>query len=124
MMTIFIWDRKFHLAIAEAAYNPLLFQQISSIHDKVMLIHGQKIETTPTWFNGIIAEHERILSALGRRDVAVADAEMRYHLESVVRLHLGLKQEPYKKRSEEHTSDLQSLMRISSDVFSLKNKIT
>ncbi|MGB6008109.1 GntR family transcriptional regulator [Castellaniella sp.] len=88
-------DREFHLSIAEKAQNPLLFRQISSVHDKVMLIHGKGAETTPTWFDGVIAEHTRILNALHRRDSTVADGEMRYHLNSVVRLHLGLQQEPY-----------------------------
>lgn len=88
-------DREFHLGIAENAQNPLLLQQICAVHDRVMLIHGRRIETTPTWFDGVITEHKRIVNALGRRDITVADGEMRYHLNSVVRLHLGLQQEPY-----------------------------
>src|SRR3546814_2230339 len=35
---------------------------------------------------------------------------------------LGHKKEPFDRRSEEHTSELQSLMRLSYAVFCLKNK--
>jgi len=48
----------------------------------------------PGWVERAIVEHRRILSALHRRDVAVADAEMRYHINSFARLHLGLPQQP------------------------------
>lgn len=88
------FDTEFHLTIAATTNNPLLLEQLSAVHDKAKLVRRRDAKTTPNWFNGVIAEHERILNALGRRDIAVADAEMRYHLNSVVRLHRGLKQEP------------------------------
>ncbi|MEO6985861.1 MAG: GntR family transcriptional regulator [Paralcaligenes sp.] len=88
------FDTEFHLTIAATSNNPLLFQQLSAVHDKAKLVRRRDAKTTPKWFNGVIVEHERILNALGRRDIAVADAEMRYHLNSVIRLHRGLKQEP------------------------------
>lgn len=85
-------DSQFHLSIAQMTGNTFLQQQLASIHDKVMLVRGQVSSTTPTWSDRVIVEHARILSALSRSDAAVAEAEMRYHLSSVVRLHLGMKQ--------------------------------
>ena len=87
-------DSQFHLQIAKLTGNQFLYQQLVYVHDKVILIRGQVPSTTPTWSDRVIIEHERILSALTRRDTAVADAEMRYHLNSVVRLHRGLTQKP------------------------------
>src|SRR3546814_2298054 len=43
-------------------------------------------------------------------------------MSTAVRLHRDLPAPPEKVRSEEHTSELQSLMRISYAVFCLKNK--
>lgn len=87
-------DSQFHLAIADMTGNTFLQQQLASVHDKVMLVRGQTSSTTPTWSDRVIVEHGRILSALSRSDAAVAEAEMRYHLNSVIRLHSGMQQEP------------------------------
>lgn len=86
-------DSVFHLSIAEAAQNAFLLRQLTSTHDKVRLARGYEV-AKPGWVERAIVEHRRILSALHRRDAAVADAEMRYHLNSVVRHHLGLPQQP------------------------------
>jgi len=40
-----------------------------------------------------MADHRRILGAMLRRDVATAEAEMRYHVRSVIALYYGY-QEP------------------------------
>src|SRR3546814_2687005 len=56
-----------------------------------------------------------------RRDDRVCDAER----EIVMRMHPALRfglEDPIVSRSEEHTSELQSLMRISYAVFCLKKK--
>lgn len=87
-------DSQFHLSIAHTTGNTFLQQQLASVHDKVMLVRGQTSSTTPTWSDRVIVEHGRILSALSRSDAAVAEAEMRYHLNSVVRLHSGMQQQP------------------------------
>lgn len=86
-------DSTFHLTIAAAAQNAFLLRQLVATHDKVRLARGREV-VKPGWPERVIVEHKRILSALQRRDVAVADAEMRYHINSVVRLHLGLPQQP------------------------------
>ncbi len=91
-------DSAFHLAIAEAGQNTYLLQQLTAVHDKVRLARGREF-VAPGWLDRVIAEHRRILSALQRRDVAVGDAEMRYHIHSVVRLHLGLRQQPRESAS-------------------------
>src|SRR3546814_5718372 len=66
--------------------------------------------------NGIIENHEQQrerLTALGYEFESQTDTEVIAHL-----IH------HYLKRSEEHTSELQSLMRISYAVFCLKKKNT
>lgn len=86
-------DSMFHLTIAAAAQNAFLLRQLVSTHDKVRLVRGREV-VKPGWVERAIVEHKRILSALHRRDVAVADAEMRYHINSFARLHLGMPQQP------------------------------
>lgn len=86
-------DSLFHLTIAAAAQNAFLLRQLVSTHDKVRLVRGREM-VTPGWVERAIIEHKRILSALHRRDAAVADAEMRYHVNSFARLHLDLPQQP------------------------------
>lgn len=86
-------DSVFHLTIAAAAQNAFLLRQLVATHDKVRLVRGREV-VKPGWVERAIAEHKRILSAIHRRDAAVADAEMRYHINSFARLHLGLPQEP------------------------------
>lgn len=85
-------DRCFHLTIAKYTQNPFLYEQLVVVHDRVLLIHIKKKEITSTWDLGMIAEHERILDALLRRDVTVAEAEMRYHLSRVLYVHQQLQQ--------------------------------
>ncbi len=80
-------DTAFHLEIARLTENTFLYEQLVSVHDKVMLVRAQE-PLALTWFDGTLAEHERILNGLQRRDPNVADAEMHYHLDSVVRKHL------------------------------------
>src|SRR3546814_4170721 len=61
----------------------------------------------------------------GKVPIAEVDAAVRRVLEA--KYKLGLFDDPYRysdRRSEEHTSELQSLMRISYAVFCLKNKKT
>lgn len=86
-------DSTFHLTIAAATQNAFLQRQLASTHDKVHLVRHREV-VKPEWPERVIAEHKRILSALHRRDAAVAVAEMRYHINSVVRLHLGLSRTP------------------------------
>lgn len=86
-------DSTFHLTIAAAAQNAFLLRQLVATHDRVRLARGREVAKAG-WPERVIVEHKRILSALHRRDIAVADAEMRYHINSVVRLHLGLPQQP------------------------------
>lgn len=75
-------DSLFHLRIASLADNRLLLHQLSGLHDKVRLVRLR-----PTDFVlRAVDEHRRIAEALQRRDAAVAVAEMRSHIRSVVRL--------------------------------------
>ena len=86
-------DSAFHVAIAAAAQNAFLMQQLSAVHEKIRLARGREYGA-PGWLDRVIDEHRRILHALKRRDAAIGEAEMRYHLNSVVRLHFGLREWP------------------------------
>lgn len=89
-------DSAFHLAIATASGNAFMCRQLTVVHDRVRLMRTQ--EKPPAgWQTHVVMEHRRILSAVERRDAAVAEAEMRHHIQSVVRLHLGLAQERHEQ---------------------------
>lgn len=75
-------DSVFHLQIASLADNRLLLHQLSALHDKVRLVRLQPVD----FIIRAVDEHRRIVDALQRRDAAVAVAEMRSHIRSVVRL--------------------------------------
>src|SRR3546814_5574803 len=74
------------------------------------MAHGQPVVSTPCAVEGM---HLR-----DGHDVLVADDAAAF-ADAVVRLH---EDEALWTRSEEHTSELQSLMRISYAVFCLKKK--
>src|SRR3546814_7412134 len=79
---------------------------------------------------------DQLQEAAADLDAALVDAQQqRLHVPEVLTLHrgvnpldhwlvLGLKDVRPRFRSEEHTSELQSLMRISYAVFCLKKKTT
>lgn len=75
-------DSAFHLQIASLADNRLLLHHLSGLHDKVRLVRLAPAD----FVMRAVDEHRRILEALQRRDSAVAVAEMRSHIRSVVRL--------------------------------------
>src|SRR3546814_5907499 len=66
---------------------------------------------------GGIAAHHRNIGRCGQNLCDLADARGRF----LVNHDVGMLKEP-EQRSEEHTSELQSLMRISYAVFCLKKK--
>src|SRR3546814_1334178 len=68
------------------------------------------------------AQHLDALHAAGTR--VVGDVELRLHLDHGSGPFLALSRLAVADRSEEHTSELQSLMRISYAVFRLKKKNT
>ncbi len=78
-------DSLFHLQIASLADNRLLLHQLSGLHDKVRVIRLRP----PDFVMRAVDEHRRIIEALQRRDAAVAVAEMRNDIRSVVRLFAG-----------------------------------
>src|SRR3546814_7517405 len=71
---------------------------------------------TPQILNSLIDERLQMQEA-ERLDIEVTDVQVAGALEQIA-------QQNSMTRSEEHTSELQSLMRISYAVFCLKNKIT
>src|SRR3546814_2875999 len=73
-------------------------------------------------FDAGVPHHYRALAEVGRHDFRVATqevAELRQRRGLLIGVHGG---HDLVKRSEEHTSELQSLMRISYAVFCLKKK--
>ncbi|MGO8869673.1 MAG: GntR family transcriptional regulator [Alphaproteobacteria bacterium] len=85
-------DSAFHISIARLSGNPLLEQETQRLHDKVKIVRNRELSRHQGSFNAM-ADHRRILGAMLRRDVATAEAEMRYHVRSVVALYYGY-QEP------------------------------
>src|SRR3546814_5352350 len=77
-----------------------------SLHDALPISRGADLDDVGAPFD--LVAH-RLAALIGPRADALARGERRDALGG-------------KRRSEEHTSELQSLMRISYDVFCLKNK--
>jgi DNA-binding GntR family transcriptional regulator len=85
-------DTCFHLSIAKLARNALLERQLALMHDKVKVVRSRELSHRRGMMNAT-ADHRRILEAMLRRDVGIAEAEMRYHVRSVIALYRGF-QEP------------------------------
>jgi DNA-binding GntR family transcriptional regulator len=85
-------DTRFHLSIAKLAHNALLERQLALLHDKVKVVRARELSYRRGMMNAT-ADHRRILEAMLRRDVSIAEAEMRYHVRSVIALYRGF-QEP------------------------------
>src|SRR3546814_1947108 len=90
---------------------PTLFRSIS---DSVLEHHARKVAKT--------VYHPSCTCKMGRDGMAVVDPKLRVH--GVPRLRIADVSVMPELRSEEHTSELQSLMRISYAVFCLKKKNT
>jgi DNA-binding GntR family transcriptional regulator len=85
-------DSEFHLSLARASGNPLLEEEMRKLHDKVKISRNRELSRHQGMLNAM-ADHRRILGALLRRDTTIAEAEMRYHVRSVIALNFGY-QEP------------------------------
>lgn len=85
-------DTRFHMSIAKLAHNALLERQLALLHDKVKVVRARELSYRRGMMNAT-ADHRRILGAMLRRDVSIAEAEMRYHVRSVIALYRGF-QEP------------------------------
>lgn len=84
-------DTRFHLALAHLTRNRFLQEQMALLHDQVMLVRKLELSRQQGMFNAI-SDHRRIVGAMKRRDIAVAEAEMRYHVRSVIALYHGFKE--------------------------------
>lgn len=70
----------FHLEIARLSKNRRILTELEKVHEKLrMLMLILRVESV-----NAIDEHERIFSAIKRRDVAIAEAELRHHMKPVV----------------------------------------
>ncbi len=82
-------DSEFHLLLARMSRNPLLETELRRMHDKVKIVRNRSLNRQQG-LERAAADHRRIVDALVRRDVATAEAEMRYHVRSVVALYFGI----------------------------------
>jgi DNA-binding GntR family transcriptional regulator len=70
----------FHLEIARLSKNRKILNELAKVHEKLrMLMRILRVESV-----NAIDEHERIFSAIKRRDPVIAEAELRYHIKPVV----------------------------------------
>src|SRR3546814_5181929 len=69
-----------------------------------------------------IADAGDLIGARGHRRAAVKDVDVIFERETLIFQHPHRRAPRRMRRSEEHTSELQSLMRISYAVFCLKKK--
>lgn len=81
-------DGAFHLRIARGAGNTALLHQLETLHDRACLVRGME-QRRPHWAERVPEEHRRIVDAMRRGDAAIAAAEMRYHIRSVIALRPG-----------------------------------
>lgn len=91
-------DTEFHLFIASLTQNVLLLNELTFIHDRVMLVRELELSREQGMRNAL-EDHSRIVDAVIRRDVQAAEAEMRYHVRSVIALYHGYR-EPLPDRSD------------------------
>jgi DNA-binding GntR family transcriptional regulator len=76
-------DGVFHLRIAEGAGNLALLRQLVTLNDRACLVRSME-QRRPYWTDRVVMEHRRIVDAMRRGDAAIAAAEMRYHIRSVI----------------------------------------
>src|SRR3546814_3163817 len=108
--------------------HALAIRQSISLHD---LRNDPLIVGEPRWSTGF---HARIMSACEKAGFVPRVVQVAVQIQTLVTfvaaglgvtlVPASLGNHPGKGRSEEHTSELQSLMRISYAVFCLKKKIT
>jgi len=79
-------DSAFHLSIARLGGNFLLEEEMRRLHDRVKIIRNREL-SRPQGLLNAMADHRRILDAMLRRDINIAEAEMRYHMRSVIALY-------------------------------------
>jgi DNA-binding GntR family transcriptional regulator len=78
-------DSAFHASIARAGRNALLASQVSLLQDQIRIIRARELDRA-LGRETALADHRRILDAMRRREVAVAQAEMRSHIRQVMTL--------------------------------------
>jgi GntR family transcriptional regulator, rspAB operon transcriptional repressor len=70
----------FHVEIARLSRNQKIFAELEKVHEKLrMLMRILRFESL-----NAIDEHDRIFSAIKRREAVIAEAELRHHIRPVV----------------------------------------
>ena len=80
-------NHQFHLMLLDAARNRYLTRAMLGL-SRTLIILGPSTLADAGRAQDAVAEHDRILDALRRRDPAAAEAEMRTHIEGAHRMRL------------------------------------
>lgn len=78
-LTLVKLNRRFHLAIYEAAHNDYLLQALDSLHDSMALLNSATFRA-PNLRQESDAEHRGIVEAIARRDPDAAETLAREHI--------------------------------------------
>src|SRR3546814_4344781 len=101
-------------------YTTLFRSNINTMIDNLRLTTERNQEQD--WLKTNLARFTAMLQ--GQRDLSTVGRMLLSELTPLIDAHQGVIYQMHaEERSEEHTSELQSLMRISYAVFCLKNKI-
>lgn len=87
-------DKAFHIAIANLSGQPLLVRELDIILDRVQLIRTAELQRD-SGPKGAYNDHCRIFGALERGSAHVAQAELKYHYATTVRLHMDRAKSPH-----------------------------
>lgn len=74
-----VLDAEFHWAICKRHYNRLAAENWKNLR-RALNVHGAKLRINPTRYATIMTEHEELLDAFRRNDVAQATDTIRRHL--------------------------------------------
>jgi DNA-binding GntR family transcriptional regulator len=82
-----VGELSIHLQIAQLARNELLFQQLLSLHDKVLIIARLSDARNRDRFMDAIEDHFRIVDALQRRSTPIVEEETRLHIRKAIKVY-------------------------------------
>ena len=80
-------NRQFHAVLLNAARNRYLVKSVEAVQ-KTLLILGASTLEEGDRADEAVAEHDRIVAAIGARDGEAAEARMREHIEAALRARL------------------------------------
>ncbi|WP_171133111.1 MULTISPECIES: GntR family transcriptional regulator [unclassified Ruegeria] len=94
-------NRIFHATLLDAAKNRFLAKSMLSLQ-KALLIIGPSQLLDSERSEAAVAEHQRIMAALKKRNGAAAETEMRAHIEAAQRMRIRALQQRDRSSDENH----------------------